>query len=269
MVIWLGRDGFYGYDGSGVRSLWANKHEHLARQHNLSALAAAVAAVERRDGEYRCWVPVRGSLTNNRCYTTQDGSTWRWRTDTEARGVVSCNDDEQLMLVAGRANISANPEGVYVLDKGGPTTGTYLDSGWLLNRTGAGRRQNSHHIYVKLRETGKGSASPVNYAGGKVNPAQDNPWQVTLEVSRDYRGEVIQSTEKPLWPDKVEDVAAFWDVTPSDEALIRRARPFTVRFDIDVASADSFRFKLSTDKELEILDVIYTVQQVNSGKREF
>ena len=156
------------------------------------------------------------------------------------------------------------------MDKGLPVSGTYLDSGWLLNQSGAGKRQNSNHIYVKLRETGKGSNLPLRTEpGGAALAPVDNPWRVQLEVSRDYRGEITQTTYKPLWPDKVEDVASFWDITPSEDAKIRRARPFTVRFDIDVASCESFRFKLSTDKELEILDVIYATSSATSGKREF
>lgn len=263
LTIWLGMDGFYGFDGESVVPLWAGTHEFTAAQHNRAAVPTAVACVDQTTGEYRCWVAVQGSRTPNRCYTTTDGQNWRWRTDISARGACSLADDNQVTVAAGKN--PAGLEGVWVMDRGTVQVSSSIDTGWL--PLGSDReRASSVTLHVRLRETKRVDPEPRK----KTSPAVASTSRVRLDVYRDYRGEVVQTTHKPTFaPTAAGPASAFWDLTPTDDAKVRRARPYWVTFDVDVRSAESVRFRLSCDVEWEVMEVSFGGQRDMSGKRTF
>lgn len=255
-TVWLARDGFYTFDGSNVNFAWY-AHATLAQQHNQAALPKAFAVVDQA-GEYRCWVAVKGSALPNRCYTF-NGSAWRWRTDMKARAAVACTDDDNLLVAVGQSVYDV--EGAYVLDKGTYMEGAYLDTGWMGSLTGSYGRKTVRYVHVRLRECSRDDGKArTQVAGSRGNPVEENGLKLT--VYRDYRAEPISEQKQTCWVDTTSGPqAAYWGITPAEDAVIRRARPFWVKFSVDVISAESYRLKLECDGAFDIVDIV-----VDSGQ---
>lgn len=243
LTVWLGRDGFYGYDGSAVTYLFS-RHRQIARSHNLTRLKQAVACFDPNSGQYRCWVAIGGSLRNNRCYTF-NGSDWHHRDEVWADGVTVSQDERKQIFVSGyRDDISR--EGVWVQDTAGEAVKAEVTTAWI-----RAQRSDTHasirRVYLWLRETGNFSADAN---------------KIQVGVRRDYRAELETQFYIPLYPEVAEEYATvglptFWGDTTTPwgttGAAWRTRRPFWAMASVDIPDCEVFQLEISCAKRFEIL----------------
>lgn len=76
LLIWLGRDGFYGMSGTQIQRISAPIDRTVRYYLNRSRLRMATATLDSESGEYRCAVPAAGVQKNN-LILAFDGEFWR------------------------------------------------------------------------------------------------------------------------------------------------------------------------------------------------
>lgn len=253
LVVWLGHDGFYGFDGDSVRFLFTALREQ-AKRHNTGRVRAANAVFDPVSGEYRCWVSVDGNTRNNRCYT-YDGDAWHTRYDVYATAATSTGT---LVLACGYEPESAR-DGVWVLDAAGDISTATVKTNWL-RALSSPDRASVRRAYLVLRETGK---SPT------TNMLQVN-------VRRDYRAEVVSSTTTQTYPKVSEKITptsplGFWGEDTYDGGKKWRKRsPFRVKLDIAVPAAEVVQIEVTLDRQYEILAFSFEEQPLaDSGARDW
>jgi hypothetical protein len=262
LTVWLGREGFYGFDGEKVVLLSSDiKADIISRINNTRRLRAC-AAVDPKMGEYRCWVPVDGSTTNNLC-VIYDGQSWRERTDVKAAAVCTTRDHRQYMLALGTVDTGTDHPSVWVLDHEAKSTKTpaardsIVETHWLRN-TRAHRRASPMRVSVWFRETTSG--------------------QATVEVMRDWRESPTVSASGPA-PNlyTTEDPPPFWDtaaygsssynaLTESTQATgwVNR-RPYWSKIDVHVPSCEVFRVRIKYQGDMEFVGISYEEADKHAG----
>lgn len=238
MTVWLGDDGFYGYDGSSISYLFL-EHRETAKRFNQARLHRAVAAFDRRSGEYRCWVPVAGSQENNICYTF-DGQMWGERTDIAATGAVATDDHRNAVIVSGKVG---EDDGVWVMDSAGPSVEqAIVETAWL-RATAGYERASVRHVFLWLRET--------SYATSAAD-------KILVEARADYRQAVVSSARVQPTPDKGEEehIPGRWGVTAlGSTRKWQRRRPFWVRVDLNLEAVEVFQLRISCTGSMELLGI--------------
>lgn len=253
MAIWLGREGFYGY-ANGKVGLISDPISNEVRHFNKARIVQAVAAVDVEEQKYRCWVPYKGSRTNNVCWQF-DSEGWTRRTDVEAAGVCVTRDHRRYMIAGGKANekgAASSTEGVWVLDHQAASSGTthvftpaardsFIRTAWL-RAPSSDKKASPTTVYLWLRETESGT--------------------LNVEVERDWRGEVTQTPTAPLSPP--DDAPPYWTATSlgavdadGNPITWKRRRPFWTRVDIYVPSAETFRLKITHTGSWEFLGMAF------------
>lgn len=256
-TIWLSQDGFYSFDGESIIFEGVDILPMTKRINKVRA-KQSVAAYEPHKKEYRCWVPMDGSRTNNLCFIF-DGSVWRQRRRTEVQAVCVTKDHLQYMLATGRQSyrtsttftdkdtgiaattvVNTNTTGVWVVDHEvesfepqtvdaetsvDRTYRSVLETSWI-TWTDSHDRKTAKTIYLNFRETANASAR--------------------IRVYRDWRkGDVIYSDTSKATFYTPEDLPAFWgtyswdDSEDPNEYSIRR--PFWKRVDIEVPSCEVYK----------------------------
>lgn len=235
MTIWLGDDGFYGYDGSQVAFMFED-HRQSAKRHNRARLCKAVALFDTHSGEYRCWVAVNGSAINNRCWTF-DGEGWHHRNDTAASGAAASQDHRKLALICG---IVDDLDGVWVLDRGGAPAVATLTTSWIRS-TRSAERGSVRRIRLKLRE---------------ATIAPNNAAKIQVSMRKDYRAEVVSTQIVNTHPEVATGYGTNpdeWNVAVFGSATWRRRRPFEATADISVPDCETFQIEVTCTAKFEIL----------------
>jgi hypothetical protein len=265
LTVWLGRDGFYGFDGEKVRPVSDGIRDDIIKRINSTWRLRAVAAVESRMGEYRCWIPVDGAQVNNLCVVF-NGMRWSERTDVKAGAVCVTRDDRQLMLALGTVAVTdptADLGSVWVLDHEAVSVRTpaprdsIIETTWL--RSTVSRRQGSPtDLDIWLRESGRA--------------------ELTVEVMRDWRKYPViggSGEPPPLYPDQ--DRPPFWGTAVynedyknqmTSEVIPRhfvRRRPYWVNVALSVPSCETFRVRLKYAGDLEFIGMAYVAKDRHSG----
>jgi hypothetical protein len=267
-AVWLARDGFYSWGGSGMpQPVSPEIKDRLLNKVNKGWRRKAVAAVDPKMGEYRCWLPVDGSQENNLCLV-YDGEGWRERDDVYAEAVCVTADHRQYMLALGRAQHINNHSSLWVLDHDGRGTqqwnGTrtsYVETVWLRN-TRSQRRGTAIRAALWLRESTNGD--------------------LTIEVMRDWR-EYPRLTEVGEDPPNYaeDDSAPFWGVTLLDSTIddelrdlsgadalpthFVRRRPYWTKIDIMLPSIETFRIRITGTGDWEFIGLIFDEQDRHAG----
>lgn len=241
-VVWLGRDGFYLFDGQGVRLLSTDVKRQV-RQINWSRALQSVAAFDDVRGEYRCWVPYEASDVNNRCFIF-DGRGWRTRLDETFNAVCVTRDHRQLMLAAGK-NIDSGGnslDGVWILDQENqtyiPATRSYeIETGWI--GASSPMRKSVFTVKLWLRET-------------------DVEGTLTVDVFRDWRKKSSPDHSVVFNLDSPEDQPPSYGNTNlgTDGADWVRRRPYWIRKDIAISSCEVYKLLIRTYREVEFLAIM-------------
>ena len=227
VVVWLGFDGFYSFDGQQVQYLSSPLKRTLKRL-TISRLIQAVAAYDRKSREYRCWVSLDGDPKNSTCFVL-DKDGWRTRTDVVADSVCLTQDHRQYMLLGGHITNDTGRSGVYLLDHDASPDipavvadrESLIETAWLEADT-SDKAKTSYVVYLWLRETENTT--------------------VTIEVLRNWRNEVIETNTAKRYSEK--DVPDFWGTTRLGSGTWRDKRPFWTRAAIHVPSAEAVKFRL-------------------------
>lgn len=270
-AVWLGREGFYAWGGEGVPQLVSKaiKDTHTYRI-NRGYRRQAVAAVDIRMGEYRCWVPMDGNQTNT-LGLVFDGAGWRERNDVHTAAVCVTKDHREYMLALGTATDINNHRSIWVLDHDGrgeqaydPAVGkrqSWVETTWLRN-TRSHRRGSPIRAGIWLRESSSGN--------------------LTVEVMRDWR-EYPKLTEvgtnPPNYPE--DDCPPFWDTvlvgSTADDVLrdltgadanpshFVRRRPHWVKVDIMLPSVEVFRIRVKYVGDWEFIGINFDEQDRHAG----
>ena len=246
-AIWLGREGFYSYVKEQIQLI----SEEIARDIrglNQGRTLQAVAAVDVREGKYRCWVPFEGSLVNNMCFE-YDATGWTRRNDVTAASVCVTRDHRSYMIAGGKTlkQGTASPiQGVWVLDHEVqsfvPTPrASVIRTSWLRAPVSL-QRGSPMTVYLWLREMESGN--------------------LTVEVERDWRGETDYTSTAPLHP--TDDIPPFWNVTLYNQADAdgvihswEKRRPYWTRVDIFAPSAETFRLRITHTGAWEFLGLSF------------
>lgn len=267
--MWLGRDGFYTWSGTGQPFQISQPiKDRLIHRINKGWRRKAVAAVDPRMGEYRCWVPVDGSQENNLCMVFHPEHGWRERDDVYAEAVCVTQDHRQYMLAFGRAQHIDNHTSLWVLDHDGKGTKewngyreSFVETTWLRN-TRSQRRGSPVRAQLWLRESTSGN--------------------LTIEVMRDWREypRIQETGENP--PNYAEDDnTPFWGTTLTDSTvedelrdLVRedalpthmvRRRPYWTKVDIMLPSSETFRVRITGTGDWEFIAMSFDEQDRHAG----
>jgi len=251
VTVWLGRDGFYGWSGSGEPNFLWEDHRRDALEINSAFARKAVAVFDPASGEYRCWVACRGSQENNRCWT-YDGVDWHHRTDLRATGACVTKDHRKYVLTCGE-RASDGRDGVWVLDKDGEQSTMTIRTGWVRSQR-LGEKASIRRGYLLLRETGV-----PNNAGQRIS----------VSARTNYRSDVISTTYVNTYPDVApvarqqhatgvysQDGTSTW----GDGKPWRVRRVYLAKFDLDLPSCDVFQLEITCDRRYEVLGLSFEEQ---------
>ena len=239
LLVWLGMDAFYAFDGKKVSKISAQIKEQFSRI-SRSRARQATAAVDFESGEYRCWVAIDDSVVNNRCFVF-DGNGWRYRTDTNLSAVCVTKDHRRYMIGGGRLTDSGGSaqDGVWVLDHAvsnylPESRESRLETVWLAG-TRSAVRKSALTVKLWLRET---------HTVGTL----------TVEVYRDWRRNVVDQTIT-FDLDSPEDTPSAWDSTilGSPDGYWSKSRPFWSRKDISIPSCESYKLVIKSSEPIEFV----------------
>lgn len=236
MTIWLGREGFYMFDGTNIVSISVEVQSETDRINPVRA-KESVAIYDPNSNEYRCWVPFDGSRINNHCFIF-DPQGWRSRTKEKLQSVCVTKDHRKYVIGAGGLKNSGQ-RGVWVLDRKDPNFGvgsvpTVLETTWITWERSK-QKKTVKSIYLALRES---------YTGA-----------VTVKVYRDWRkkstAEYTDTTSGALYLE--EDSPPTWGTSSWDSFDWGKNRPFWKRIDVSVPSCEVYKIKIETSHPIEFI----------------
>lgn len=255
MTVWLGREGFFAFEGGQVFEVSGDIKQDVVRRINKGYREGACSAVDPRMGEYRCGVPLDGSVENN-LVVVFDSNGWRTRDDIYPADMCVTRDHRQLTLALGSASVSGTRRNsVWVLDHEGDGTRVadeseaVYESVWLRNSR-AHRNATARVVRVWLRASNDKKLSLETFRDGRAHP----PLSSALNISRYAENE---------------EFTPFWDATElgakhSDEERCSdfenywtRRRPFWAKEDIYVPAAETFKFRIKGTGDWEFLLAAY------------
>ena len=250
-TIWLGREGFYRLSPKGFELVSAPNSVEMERINPLRAKQAC-GAYDPTSKEYRCWVPLDASRTNNVCFIF-DGMGWRRRTTEEVASVCVTKDHRDYMLAAGTVKDSAEVDttGVWVLDREvssfNPKAHTAeIETTWMTWVESISRRT-AKTIYLGFRESSDASA--------------------TISVYRDWRktssATYTDSSSATLY--SPEDLPPFWGTATWESAEWIRKRPYWKRVDIDIPSCEVYKVVITMNSPSEFIGVIFDEEPKMGG----
>lgn len=273
-VIWLGADGFYGWAPGDTAPTPLNEDiQRIVRRINGTWACRAVALVDSRSGEYRCWIPVDGSERNNLC-AVFTGDSWVTRDDVDAEACCNTHDARRYSLVFGTTDVEIRPslaterrQSVYVLDHDRDSVyrtmpearESVIESSWL--RVGVSdTKAGAARVLILLRET-----------------KQDD---FKVEVFRDWRERPIQTYDygddrsPKLYPD--DDEASYWGSAEIGGRVRRKVledfaanphgtddvrwdvrRPFWQKVELYVPSCECFKVRFTFKGDAEFVGMKY------------
>jgi hypothetical protein len=249
-TVWLGREGFYQLQGRSVRII-SDPIRRQLRYLNLARRIQACAAVDPKSGEYRCWVAMDGSRTNQVCWS-YSGIGWKRRTEIDsAADVCVTRDWRQYMLVCGRATNSGGTayNNVWVIDHETlqwipESRSAVMETAWIGSADTVERRS-AWRVRFWLRESSNGT--------------------FTVETMRDWRITTIDTFTGNLYTD--EDEPDFWGTATLGEtdAKWRERRPFWTKVDVFVPSCEVFKIRASCTGSIEIVSIQIDQTTHNAG----
>ena len=255
-TVWLGRDGFFVWDGTGQPQPISHDISVTLRDINRARRMQACSAVDPLSGEYRCWVPMSAGRDNALCFTFDYRTkAFRERTDvTAAVAVCVTRDHRHYTLVAGKSTDSNGNslDGVWVLDCGAyaytpQARSAIVETCWLTNAASQDRKS-PKRVRLWLRESADAA--------------------ITIETMRDWRSDVVDTMQLLAYDEA--DIPSFWDETLYDEtaASWKRRRPTWKKIDIELPSCEVFKLRFSSQYPWEFIGMMVDeVPQATGGAR--
>lgn len=257
-AIWLGVRGFYMFSGQSIQPI-SDVVQPLIDRINPGRAMEACAVFEPISREYRCWVPLDGSATNNMCLIyNQEG--WRRRTHEQLQTVCVTKDHQENILGGGTVPtpIGTLEAGVWVLDHASTSftpkdPETIIETAWIEWGRSMSRKS-AKTVYLALRESEKGAA--------------------TIEVYRDWRitgtPTYLDTSNASLY--SPEDIPNFWDGTQwngtdssGNTVEWSKRRPYWKRVDIDIPSCEVYKIIIRSTSRIEFLGMAVDEEPKTGG----
>ena len=229
MLIWLGRDNFYGMEGSKIESI-SEPIKPTMDSLNHTRLPLACAEWCPDTDEYLCAVPPGGS-TGNDLMLVYDGQGWRRRVyGARWNGLTLTKDDRQMIIGCGQA---AQVNNLFVVDRevhsfSTPNKLYQFKSQWLRMDPTGRDRFNITAVYVGFIESCTTQIS----------------WKVYKNGRRDVAS-IVSTSDNALTLVAADAVGLSLDALVVGTGTVRTPRLFWRRFDIKVTGVDSFAFDLT------------------------
>lgn len=237
MLVWLGRDGFYGYDGENVRLL-SDAIEPTIRRLAWQRASRSVAVYNKVTREYICAVTEAGQSSPN-LLLCWDGDGWREQRHNLLYNSLCATRDVRDYVIGASHVTEGTGQKLVVLDHENrtypsPITQYVYKSRWL-KIDGAGlTRFNAATLYVGFLESSSATVQVNCYRNGR--------WD-----------EVIATGELTLIAD---DRAAVFSTSVLGTARTASPRLYWKRFDMQLRSVDSFAFELvGTPTDAEYINI--------------
>lgn len=255
LTVWLGRNGFYGYDGERVQRLGMEIQDDPLRRINWSRTERACAAVSKDLGEYRCFVPVDGSRFPN-LGLVFDGNGWRERNDVAPRAVCTTQDTRGYMLALGTAFTGGNgtsTPSVWVMDRYGSDGSLSVDrptavfeTSWLGIQS-ADTRKTFQKLTLFLRETSTASPTVTVFRDWREHPGMVQTDQVPVLYSQDdtppFWGTTLLGSDRDTPLRRRETIAHYWTVR----------RPYWTEISVYAPSSECLKVRLEVAGDFEII----------------
>lgn len=257
-VVWLGRDGFYAYDGSKISYISQDLREEFKKL-TRARMKQAVGCYDVTTQEYRCWVSINGDKTNTLCFV-YDGTGWRSRTDVVASSVCLTDDHRKYMIIAGQVGGETwtsnrdGRKGVYALDLAPNADDAeligvidkreaMLETSWMQANQSL-ERSTAKVVNLWLRET--------------------EDAQIEVEVLRDWRNTTIETAKTIKYSGA--DAPAFYNTTRLNTpgAKFVKRRPYWTRVQVYVSSSETFKFRIKGKGDWEFIGL-----QVEASPRNY
>jgi len=246
-TIWLSRKGFIIFDGKNIANVSSPVQKQMRRINPARSLQA-VAEIDHTRGEYICWVPMDNDTTNNHAFVF-DGTGWRERTNENVVAVARTRDHRQYIIAAGKEQ---GTDGIWLLDHENqdytPAAKTFtIETAWLSSEKL--QRTSAFTLRLWLRETHTtGQATVDVYTNWREGSSPDH--SVTVDL------------------DSPEDTPPSWSTTLLGAAGAEwvRRRPYWIRKDIAVHSAETFKLKISSTTPMEFISLAI-VESVHRSRR--
>jgi hypothetical protein len=246
-MVWMSNEGFHraslGPKNTGLQiEPISGEIERTFRNLNKTRFRAVTSVLDKKSGEFRCWVPDQNATINNLCLV-YDGSGWRRRTDTQARAACMTVDHRGYSIVAGSAfstttstggptlkGTGALANGVWVLDHEVPSFNVaprdyIVETSWLAGLRSMDRKT-AFTVYIWMRET-------------------DNT-TLNVEVYRDWRMNLVHTEIVNTY--STEDTPPFWNTaTFATTNKWQKRRPYWVKADLFLPACESFKLKLTSE----------------------
>jgi hypothetical protein len=228
MLIWLGRDNFYGMHDEHIESI-SEPIKPTMDGLNHVRLPLAVAEWSPDSDKYLCAVPSGGSLGND-LVLAYTGQGWRRRAyNMRINGITLTKDDRSLLMICGQMDAVNN---VFALDREvrsfTPTPKEYIFKSQWLRMDATGRdRFNVTAIYVGFIESCTAQLS----------------WKVYKNGRRDVPA-IISSAANALTLAAADAPTNAYSTLVVGTGTVRTPRLFWRRFDIKLTGVDSFAFDL-------------------------
>lgn len=228
MLVWLGRDNFYGMKGGVVQSI-SEAIKPTMDSLNHARLPLAVATWSPDTDEYLCAVSSGGAL-GNELMLAFDGQGWRRRTYGIKWASLALTKDDRLLLIGCGKGAEHN---VFVLDREvrsyTPPSKTYRFKSQWMRMDATGRdRFNVTAVYVGFVESCDQQFSWSVYKNGRRDVAAISSTAanaLTMVAADNVDGRLLKLTV--------------------GKGGVRTPRLFWRRFDIKVTGVDSFAFDLA------------------------
>lgn len=288
-TIWLGREGFYRGSPDGSVSLVSTPIDRTINKINWGYARGACAIYDSHSKEYRCWVPVNGSTTNNLCLVF-DGENWRRRRTEKAVAACVTKDERKLSLAAGIApkavfTTDAMPEiydrleedaiiseehGVFVLDHansdfaGNQNINHVIETGWI-EYSRSDKRKTTKSVYLGLRERYKGSARITVYRDYRKEPVcyvdntkaetfkeEDRPAFWMLSTANPYP---VTSPSPIGTPTVVDPPYDSFDGSVRKQRIVK-PRPYWKKIDVEVGSCEVYKIRVESPWPIEFIGLV-------------
>lgn len=253
-VVWLGRDGFYGWDGASQPVFMWDQQRELAKRLNRGRYARSSACFNIETGNYECWAPVDGSQFPNVRFKF-DGENWHYDDFDDDIGIVdvtTTSDYRGMTIACGRYGTDT---GVWFPTRLGDVQEARLKTGWLRG-PGSNVKASVRTVHLWLRESGQ---------------QQSDSEKIQVKVRRNFRSEVKDTYTILPYKDVAtqyrsrEALPTFYGDTIGSSAIGRVRAPYWERVDIDVSYADVFSLEVTCSRRIEIIGLSYSEQPKDSG----
>jgi len=253
LTIWLGREGFYAFDGERIRLISEDVRTEIIRYINFAHASNSVAAVTAH-GEYRCWVPFEGGEFPQMGIVIDGALDFRLLDYAEVNAVCVTKDYRQYMLALGRVFTDGGTltPSVWVLDHSTASATVTVDqptavfeTAWL-TAGNSERRKSARSLKLLVRATGN--------------------FTPTVRVMRDWREyPKYDQIEDPPELIPGEDVPVLWNVTElgskdrrqydnvHDNKRWARRRLYWIALDAFVPDCEVYKVRIEYAGDMEIV----------------